>query len=194
MTGEPPEAGSGARRFRRRSSGLGSMARRCLVFLCSALCGALLVTHATWAHDFKVGDLRIDHPYATPTGPGQRSGAVYFRSIRNTGALPDRLLSASTPVAGRVEIQRMEPGHGDVMQMRAVPSLTIPAGATVPLRHNSPDGYHLMLLDLPLPLEDGDRFTVTLTFEKAGSREVTAWVQTPREPAPASNEPGPHRH
>lgn len=194
MTGEPREADSGAHRFRRRYNAFRLMTRRCLVFLCKLVCSALLVSPAAWAHDFKVGDLRIDHPYATPTAPGQRSGAVYFRSIRNTGALPDRLLSATSPVAGRVEIQRTEPGHGDVMQMRAVPSLTIPAGATVPLRHNSPDGYHLMLLDLPLPLEDGDRFTVTLTFERAGSREVTAWVQTPRVPGPASNGAGQHRH
>lgn len=131
------------------------------------------------AHDFKAGDLRIDHPYATPTRPGLTTGAVYFRGIRNTGAAADRLLSASTPVARRVEIHRMQM-QGDVMQMRAVPSLEIPAGVTVPLRHGSPDGYHLMLLDLKAPLQDGDRFPVTLSFEKAGVREVNVWVQTPR--------------
>lgn len=131
------------------------------------------------AHDFKAGDLRIDHPYATPTRPGLTTGAVYFRGIRNTGDAADRLLSATTPVAGRVEIHRMQM-QADVMQMRAVPSLEIPAGATVPLRHGSPDGYHLMLLDLKAPLKDGDRFPVTLSFEKAGVREVNVWVQTPR--------------
>ena len=131
------------------------------------------------AHDFKAGDLRIDHPYATPSRPGVTTGAVYFRGIRNTVAAVDRLLSASTPVAGRVEIHRMRM-QGDVMQMRAVPALDIPGNTTVPMRHNTPDGYHLMLFDLKAPLKDGDRFLITLTFDRAGTREVNVWVQTPR--------------
>lgn len=153
------------------------MHRRILITL--VLLGAL----PAWAHDFKAGDLRIDHPYATPTRPGLSTGAVYFRGIRNTGVVADRLLSASTPVAGRVEIHRMQMlqgAQGEVMQMRAVPSLEIPAGATVAMKHGMPDGYHLMLLDLKAPLKDGDRFPVTLTFEKAGVHEVNVWVQTPR--------------
>ena len=43
---------------------------------------------AAWAHDFKAGSLRIDHPYAPPTLAGKDSGAVYFRFIRNTGTWP----------------------------------------------------------------------------------------------------------
>ncbi|MBE0589354.1 MAG: copper chaperone PCu(A)C [Hydrogenophaga sp.] len=135
-----------------------------------------------WAHDFKVGELRIDHPYATPSRPGMPTGAVYFRGIRNTGSSTDRLVSVSTPVAGRVEIHRMQM-QGEVMQMRAVPALDIPAGATVVMKHGMADGHHLMLLDLKSPLKDGDRFAVTLTFEKAGSHDVKVWVQTPRDTA-----------
>ena len=57
---------------------------------------------------------------------------------------------------------------------------SLPAGATVTFRHGTPDGHHLMLLDLKAPLKDGDRFPVTLTFEKAGTHTVQVWVQTPR--------------
>lgn len=149
------------------------MHRRFLITL--ILLGAL----PAWAHDFKAGELRIDHPYATPSRPGLATSAVYFKSIRNTGLLADRLLSASTPVAGAVEIHRMQM-QGDVMQMRAVPSLEIPAGAMVVMKHGTPGGHHLMLRDLPAPLRDGDRFPVTLMFEKAGVHEVMVWVQTPR--------------
>jgi copper(I)-binding protein len=131
------------------------------------------------AHDFKAGDLRIDHPYATPSRPGVTTGAVYFRGIRNTVPTGDRLLSASTPVAARVEIHRMQM-QGDVMRMRAVPALDIPGHSTVPLRHNTPDGHHLMLFDIKAQFKDGDRFPVTLTFERAGTYEVKVWVQTPR--------------
>lgn len=138
------------------------------------------------AHDFKAGDLRIDHPYATPSRPGMTTGSVYFRSIRNTGSNADRLLSASTPAATSVEIHRMQMvqgGLGEVMQMRAVPSLEIAPGATVAMKHGTPDGHHLMLIGLTAPLKDGDRFPVTLTFEKAGTHVVNVWVQTPREVA-----------
>ena len=51
----------------------------------------------TLAHDFKLGALRIDHPYATPTPPGATTGAAYVRGIRNTGEQPDRLVGARTP-------------------------------------------------------------------------------------------------
>jgi periplasmic copper chaperone A len=152
-------------------------------FIHAPLLLAALVGLPAMAHDFKAGDLRIDHPYATPTRPGLSTGAVYFRGIRNTGSVADRLLSASTPVAGRVEIHRMQMlqgAQGEVMQMRAVPALEVPAGATVGMKHGTPDGHHLMLLDLKAPLKDGDRFPVTLTFEKAGVHEVKVWVQTPR--------------
>jgi periplasmic copper chaperone A len=152
--------------------------RHVLLMAFAALCSGGVL-----AHDFKAGELRIDHPYAVPSRPGLTTGGVYFRGIRNTGAVADRLLSASTPAAASVEIHRMQMvqgGQGDVMQMRAVPALEIPAGATVAMKHGTPDGYHLMLVGLKAPLKDGDRFPVTLTFEKAGTHEVKVWVQTPR--------------
>ncbi len=143
------------------------------------LLGIWLLGSTAMAHDFKAGDLRIDHPYATPSRPGLKTGAVYFRHIRNQGRVGDRLLSASSPVAGAVEIHRMQM-QGDVMRMRAVPALDIPVGAQVPMRHGTPDGHHLMLFDLKAPLKDGDRFPVTLRFERAGEHTVQVWVQTPR--------------
>jgi periplasmic copper chaperone A len=131
------------------------------------------------AHGFKAGDLAVDHPYATPTRPGMTTGAVYFRAIKNNGTEPDRLLSARTPAATTVELHRMEM-DGDVMRMRAVPAIELPAKTEVRLRHGTPNGHHLMLLGLKAPLKDGDRFPVTLTFQRAGEREVMVWVQTPR--------------
>lgn len=152
------------------------MQRRHLLSLSLVL--AVWMAPSAQAHDFKAGELRIDHPYAVPSRPGLTTGAVYFRGIRNTGMGADRLLSASTPAAALVEIHRMQV-QGEVMQMRAVPAVEIPAGATVVMKHGALDGYHLMLTGLKAPLKDGDRFPVTLTFEKAGSHEVNVWVQTP---------------
>lgn len=134
------------------------------------------------AHGVKAGHLAIDHPYATPTRAGLRTGAVYFRAIQNKGTEPDRLLAARTPVAATVELHRMEM-DGELMRMRAVPAIELPAKAEVRLRHGTPNGHHLMLLGLKAPLKDGDRFPVTMTFQRAGEREVMVWVQTPRDGA-----------
>ncbi|WP_348754227.1 copper chaperone PCu(A)C [uncultured Aquincola sp.] len=138
------------------------------------------------AHDFKLGALRIDHPYATPTPAGVANGAAYLRGIRNTGGQADRLVGASTPAAARVEIHRSVLDADNVMRMRAVDGIDLPPKSEVQVRHGGE--YHLMLIDLKRPLKDGDRFTITLRFEKAGEREVTAWVQTPR------GQPEAHRH
>lgn len=145
-----------------------------------------------WAHDFKAGELRLDHPYATPSIPGLKTGAVYFRAIKNRGAQHDRLLSASTPVAARVEMHRMQM-DGDVMRMRAVDAVDLPAKSEVKLRHGAQDGHHLMLFELKAPLKDGDRFPVTLRFERAGVHEVMVWVQTPRRSGTGSTA-SEHRH
>ena len=148
---------------------------------------ALLGAGAAHAHDFKQGDVLIDHPYATPSLAGTTNGAVYFKSIRNKGKTPDRLLSARTAVAARVEIPHKQM-DGNVMRMRQVPALELPAQTEVSLRHGGAGTHHLMLLDMAQPLKDGDRFDLELVFEKAGIRRVNVWVQTPRAGAPA------HKH
>jgi copper(I)-binding protein len=140
------------------------------------------------AHDFRLGALRIDHPYATPTPPGAAHGAAYLRAIRNTGEHADRLVGARTPVARTVEIHRSVIDARSVMRMRAIDGIDVPPKAEVRLRHGGE--HHLMLIDLTQALKDGDRFPMTLRFEKAGEREVMVWVQTPRGAAGAH----PHRH
>ncbi len=161
-----------------------------------ALCRALALAAASTAvlavpaaaHDFKLGPLRIDHPYAIPTPPGATTGAAYLRGIRNTGEQADRLLGASTPVASRVEIHRSTVDAQNVMRMRPIDGVELPAGSEVRLRHGG--GHHLMLIDLVSPLKNGERFPMTLRFERAGEREVVVWVQQPRDAVGAPE----HRH
>ncbi len=144
-----------------------------------------LACNSAPAHDFKAGALVIDHPYATPTPPGARTGAVYFRALKNPGRDADRLLGASTPAAGSVEIHKTTM-DGDVMRMRQIDALELPAGAEMKFRHGGE--WHLMLIDLKAPLRKGDRFPITLRFERAGEREAMVWVQQPRSGAAE------HRH
>ncbi len=171
---------------RRMAGRVAWMAKRWAAGL-GALALAALASSAA-AHDFKLGPLRIDHPYATPTPAGATTGAAYVRTLRNTGERPDRLVGASTPVARAVEIHRSTVDAQQVMRMRAVDGIDLPPKGEVRLRHGGE--HHLMLIDLKVPLKNGDRFPLTLRFEKAGEREVTVWVQQPRDAAGAPE----HRH
>lgn len=139
------------------------------------------------SHDFRVGDIVIDHPYAVPMVPGARTGAVYLRTLRNTGTQPDQLLGASTPAAGSVEVHRMSM-EGDVMRMRPVDALPLPPGSALPMRQGGE--YHLMLLQPTSTLKVGDSFPLTLRFARAGSKTVTVTVQQPRDDAGAAK----HQH
>jgi copper(I)-binding protein len=152
-----------------------------LVFMASVLfMGALLLgAGQAQAHDFRLGDLVIDHPYATPSLAGTRNGSVYFKSLRNRGHQADRLVAAKTAVAERVELHKMHM-DGQIMRMREVSAIELPARTEVHLRHGGAGSHHLMLINLKQPLKDGDRFDLELVFEKAGTRQVNVWVQTPR--------------
>lgn len=152
-----------------------------------ALVGFSQFHQTACAHGFQLGDLAIDHPYATPSLPGVKNGAAYLKAIRNTGNAPDRLLSASTAVAGKVELHEMKT-EGGVMRMREISAITVPAKGEVRM---GPGGdIHLMLIDLKKSLEVGDKFDVVLNFEKAGKTTVVVVVQKPKTDDAASA----HKH
>jgi len=153
------------------------------------LCWGLLLAQPAQAHGFAVGDLFVRHPYATPSLAGSQNGAVYFKGIKNAGKETDQLLSAKTQVADKVEIHEMTM-DGDVMKMRPLSSIEIPAGGEVSVAKGNPNGYHLMLLGLKQPLKDGDRFPVWLTFKRSGEVRVEVYVQTPKAPAQSEQ----HQH
>jgi periplasmic copper chaperone A len=117
--------------------------------------------------------------WARATVPGQDMGGAFLRIVG--GRSDDRLLGASSPLAMAVELHSMRM-EGDVMRMRAVESIAVPAGKTVAL---SPGGFHLMLMGLNEPLKAGMRLPLTLHFEKAGDVPVEAQVML-RPPQGAS--------
>lgn len=125
------------------------------------------------AHDYKLGTLVIDHPWARATAPTAPVGGG-FLTITNTGTTPDRLVSARSAAAGMVQIHEMKM-DGNVMRMRELEhGLEIPPGKTVTL---APGGFHLMLMQLKGPLKEHTKVPVTLVFEKAGSVDVELSVE-----------------
>ena len=126
-------------------------------------------------HDAKVGDIRIAHPYATPSLAGVPTGAAYLVSLDNGGTVPDKLLQAATPVCAGVEIHTMSVDAQGVMRMRQVDGIALAPKASVKMSPGM--GYHLMLVGLKQPLKDGESFPMTLQFERAGKVEVQVVVQ-----------------
>ena len=117
----------------------------------------------------------------------QQKGTGMFARI--TSAQPARLVSASSPAAGVVEIHEMLM-QGDVMRMRAIPGLDLPAGKTVELK---PGGLHIMLIDLKQPLEPGKTVPVTLVVETGGKRESIE-VKVPVRTLAGQAAGGGHKH
>lgn len=132
------------------------------------------------AHGFKAGSIEIGHPWSRATPPGAKTGAGYF-VLTNTGSVDDKLVSASSPAAEKVEVHEMSIKDG-IMNMRRVDELTIPAGGKASL---SPGGYHLMLMGLKAPFKEGQMIPVMLTFEKGGPVEIQLQVDKMGATGPA---------
>ncbi len=131
-----------------------------------------LQASSSLAHDYKVGEIVIHHPWSRTTPPGAKVGGGYLL-IKNTGKVADRLIEVKTPAAKMVEMHNSVVEAG-VMKMREVDTIEIKPGQTVTLK---PQGLHLMLMMLEKPLMQGNRFPVTLTFEKAGKIDVMMQVE-----------------
>ncbi len=144
--------------------------------LCLAVLSAGFLAAAgqsVFAHEFKVGDLEIEHPWSRETPVGACVAGGYF-TVKNNGASADRLVAVTSEVSAKAEVHQMAVSDG-VMTMRRVDGgLEIPAGGTVAL---DPGGYHLMFIDLTRQPRKGENFPATLTFEKAGSVTVDFAVE-----------------
>src|SRR3546814_3764672 len=111
----------------------------------------MLVATAAAAHDFTLGALTLDHPWARASAGPARNGAA-FLAIENAGDA-DRLLGATGDIAERIELHTHEM-DGDIMKMRRLEAVEIPAHGSAVLR---PGSHHLMLIGLKQPLHEGER-------------------------------------
>lgn len=118
----------------------------------------------------QTSELKVADAWARAT-PGKAENGAAYLTIQSPTA--DRLVSISSPVAKKAELHTMSMA-GTVMQMRPIAGLDIPAGQPVTLK---PGGEHIMLLGLKGPLREGQSFPMTLTFEKAGTRDVNVAVE-----------------
>jgi len=127
------------------------------------------------AHEMKIGELSIDHPWSRQPLPGANVAAG-FMQITNNGKADDRLIEATATISGNVQIHEMSMDNGVMKMAELTDGLLIPAGATVTLK---PGSYHLMFMDLKERPVEGTAFEGTLTFEKAGTVDVSYDVEAP---------------
>lgn len=114
----------------------------------------------------------VKEPWVRGTVAGQKATGMFGQITSATGG---KLVSASSPVAGVVEVHEMVM-DGSVMKMRAVPGLELPAGKAVELK---PGGYHVMLMDLKQELKTGESVPVTLVIEGAGGKRESVEIKAP---------------
>ncbi|WP_373235644.1 copper chaperone PCu(A)C [Cohaesibacter celericrescens] len=122
------------------------------------------------AADWTVGSITVSDAFARATA-GKASSGGSFLTIKNDGEA-DRLLAASADVGVKTELHT-HIHEGDVMKMRQVDSIELPAKTTVALK---PGGYHVMMMQLKAPLKKGESFPLELTFEKAGKLTVEVTI------------------
>lgn len=125
--------------------------------------------------------VKVEGAWARPTVPGQQGGGGFVTLTSDAG---DRLVGGSTPLAQRFELHAMAM-KGDVMEMRQIDGIDLPAGKAVKLE---PGGLHVMFIGLKQPLALGSKVPVTLKFEKAGELKVEFDVMSRQASAPA------HKH
>lgn len=104
--------------------------------------------------------------------PGQSGTGAFMTLTAKDGA---KLVGVSTPVADVAEVHEMKM-ENDIMRMRAVPVLDLPAGKAVQLK---PGGYHVMLMALKQALPKGATVPLTLTFKDAKGQESKVELKLP---------------
>ena len=144
--------------------------------LLSRLASPLFLTAALWAGaataETATAPVQAENAWARATVAGQKATGAFMRL---TASSASRLVRAESAAAGVTEIHEMKM-EGDVMKMRAVAGLDLPAGQAVELK---PGGYHIMLMDLKAPLAQGTQVPLTLVFQDAQGAQSQLVLQVP---------------
>ena len=129
----------------------------------------------------------VKDPWVRGTVAQQKATGAFMQITATAGG---RLVSVASPMAGVVEIHEMAM-DGNVMKMRAVPALDLPAGKAVELK---PGGYHVMLMELRQTLQPGQSVPLTLVVEAPGGRRETVQLSAPVRPLATAPAHGTHKH
>lgn len=155
---------------------------RMLPFL-AALVGTILLPLAANA----AGTIEVSDAWARPA---TANGAAYF-TLSNKSDINDTLISASSPIAKSSSLHESVNGNDDISRMESLSSVPLSAGEQIIFK---PKGKHVMLMGLSQPLVEGTTFPITLTFEKAGSKQIIITVRQTSADEAASGMSGHNHH
>lgn len=130
-----------------------------------------------------IAQVTVKDPWVRATVSAQKATGAFMQI---TSAQDARLVEAKSPVAGVIEVHEMVM-EKDVMKMRAVKGLDLPAGKTVELK---PGGYHIMFMDLKQQMKEGTTVPVTLVIESKDKKRSTVEVKAPVKPLTSSGNMG----
>ena len=149
---------------------------------------AAVLTLSVWPF-LALAQVSVKEPWVRATVAQQKATGAFMQLVSAAGG---RLVSASSPVAGVVEIHEMAM-DGNVMKMRAIAGLDLPAGKAVALK---PGGHHVMLMDLKQGLQAGQSVPITLVVEGPGGKRETVQVSATVRPLAVAPAPahGAHKH
>jgi copper(I)-binding protein len=133
---------------------------------------AIAAATAAQAQSATPAPLAVEGAWARATVQGQMGTGAFMRL---TAREPLSLVGASSPAAGVTEVHEMKM-EGDVMRMRPVPALDLPAGKPVELK---PGAHHLMLMELKAPLKAGAEVPVTLLLRDAKGQARSLQLSVP---------------
>jgi copper(I)-binding protein len=158
-----------------------------LSFLSSSLAALAL----TVACGNAFAQVTVKDPWVRATVPAQKSTGAFMQL---TAAQDMRLVQASSPAAGVVELHEMRM-ENNVMKMSAVDGIALPAGKAVSLASG---GYHVMLMDLKAQVKEGDTVPITLVVEDKNKKrqnvEVKATVRSLAASGGGMGSHGDHKH
>ncbi|WP_159737796.1 copper chaperone PCu(A)C [Vibrio atypicus] len=117
-------------------------------------------------------DIMAHHAYARATPPNAATSAV-FAEIMNRSDSDRFIVSATTDAAEKVELHDVIK-EGDVMKMRQVDRIKVPANGSVELK---PGSLHIMLFDLKKPLVEGEKIDVQVTFANGQKQTFAAPIK-----------------
>ena len=116
--------------------------------------------------------VKVEGAWTRATVAGQQ-GSGALMNLTASSAL--KLVGVSSPVAGVTELHEMKM-EGDIMRMRPVPAIDLPAGTRVQLK---PGGFHVMLMDLKTPLRKDTQIPLTLVLQNAQGQTSQVQVSVP---------------
>ncbi len=122
--------------------------------------------------------VKVDNAWVRPAAKGQSGTGGY---LRLTSSKAVTLVGLSSPVAGLSQLHEMFM-QGDVMRMRELGSVSLPAGQAVEFK---PGANHLMLMNLKQALKVGDQVEVTLIFKDEQGKRFTQKASLPVQTMPA---------